>query len=175
MDGAVLLRPWEARDAACVQEEKRCSREDAARWMVGQEKRRSDGAGICLAIAEAASDEALGCIGLLFRPTAGLVPTAAAGGAGLVYEPDAAMAGIGYWVIERARGRRLASTAVSLLTDWALSETGLMRVEALVEPSNVASQRVLAHAGFAHEGVLAAYLAVPAGRADALIYARTAD
>ena len=84
------------------------------------------------------------------------------------------MAGIGYWVIERARRRGLASTAVSLLADWALSEAGLVRVEALVEPANVASQRVLVNAGFAREGRLAAYLSVPPGRADAFIYARTA-
>ena len=80
----------------------------------------------------------------------------------------------GHWVIERARQGGLASTAVSLLTDWALADAGLVRVEALVEPSNVASQRVLERAGFAREGRLAAYLRVPAGRADALIYARTA-
>lgn len=92
-----------------------------------------------------------------------------------MFEPDAGMAGLGYWVIERARRRGLASKAVSLLVDWALSETGLVRVEAFVETSNIASQRVLEHAGFAREGRLAAYLAVPAGRADALIYARTAD
>ena len=84
------------------------------------------------------------------------------------------MAGIGYSVIERARGGGLASAAVALVADWALSTAGLVRVEALVEPANVASQRVLEKAGFAREGRLAAYLAVPEGRADALIYARTA-
>ena len=36
------------------------------------------------------------------------------------------------------------------------------------------SQRVLEKAGFAREGRLAVYLAVPEGRADALIYACTA-
>ena len=84
------------------------------------------------------------------------------------------MAGIGYWVIERARRRGLASAAVSLLADWALAEAGLMRVDALVEPSDLPSQRVLDRAGFAREGRLAAYLAVPEGRADAFIYSRTA-
>ncbi len=144
------------------------------RWIARQEDRRADGAGISLAIADAAGEEALGCIGLLHRPTAGLAPTASDRG-GLVFERDTGMAGLGFWVVERARRRGLASTAVSLLADWALSGTGLVRVEALVEPSNIPSQRVLEHAGFAREGRLAAYLAVPAGRVDALIYARTAD
>jgi RimJ/RimL family protein N-acetyltransferase len=148
-------------------------RDAALGWIARHETRRSGGAGISFAIADVASDEALGYIGLLHRPTAGLAPTAAERGGGLVSEPDRGMAGIGYVVIERARGRGLASTAVSLVTDWALSTAGLVRVEALVEPSNAASQRVLEKAGFAREGRLAAYLAVPEGRADAFIYART--
>jgi RimJ/RimL family protein N-acetyltransferase len=68
----------------------------------------------------------------------------------------------------------MASRAASLVADWALSEAGLLRLEALVEPSNVPSQRVLEHAGFAREGRLAAYLDLADGRADAFIYARTA-
>jgi RimJ/RimL family protein N-acetyltransferase len=162
------------RDVWCAQEGKRCGRDEALVWIARHEQRRCGGAGLSLAIADVTSDEALGYIGLLYRPTAALAPTAVERGAGLLYEPDTGMAGIGYWVIERARGRGLATTAVSLIADWALAETGLVRVEAFVEPANVASQRVLEHAGFAREGRLAAYLALPDGRADAFIYARTA-
>lgn len=75
-------------------------------------------------------------------------------------------------MIERARGRGLASRAVSLLSGWALSDAGIARVEALVEPDNTASQRVLERAGFTREGQLGSYLAVQGGRADAVIYSR---
>jgi RimJ/RimL family protein N-acetyltransferase len=153
---------------------KRYGHDDALAWIARHETRRSGGAGISFAIADVTSDAALGYIGLIFRPMAGLAPTASEHGAGLVYEPDPGMAGIGYVVIERAQRRGLASAAVALVADWALSEPGLVRVEALVEPANVASQRVLEKAGFTREGRLAAYLTTPEGRADALIYARTA-
>jgi ribosomal-protein-alanine N-acetyltransferase len=171
-DEVVGLRPWSATDVACVREGKRCDRREALDWISGQEERRSGGAGISLAIAEPRTDEALGAVGLLFRPAAGRVPAGHADGAGLVFEPDGGMVGIGYWVLERARRRGLASRAVSLVAGWALSDAGLVRVEALVEPGNAASRRVLERAGFDREGRLGSYLIVPGGRADVLIYSR---
>jgi RimJ/RimL family protein N-acetyltransferase len=51
-----------------------------------------------------------------------------------------------------------------------LDRRGLERVEALVEPDNVASQRVLEQVGFRHEGHLRSYLVFDARRTDALIY-----
>ena len=77
---------------------------------------------------------------------------------------------IGYWLIPRARGRGFASRAVALLARWALTEASLARVEALVVPDNVASQRVLEKAGFRREGHLRSYLELERQRADALIY-----
>jgi len=77
---------------------------------------------------------------------------------------------IGYWLVERARGRRLASPAVALLARWALTDAGLARVEALVEPENIASQRVVESVGFRREGHMRSYLVFNARRADALIY-----
>jgi RimJ/RimL family protein N-acetyltransferase len=117
-------------------------------------------------------------VGLLFRPTPGTAPVAASAGPdrpGLVFQPEAGIVGLGYWVLERARGRGLASSAVSLLVEWALGTAGLRRVEALVEPDNVASQRVLGRAGLEQEGRLRSYLAGPDGATDALIYARVRD
>src|SRR5437763_1666850 len=77
---------------------------------------------------------------------------------------------IGYWLIERARGRGLGSRAVALVARWAVTEAGLARVEALVEPENIASQRVLEKAGFRREGHLRSYLVFERRRADAYIY-----
>ena len=53
---------------------------------------------------------------------------------------------------------------------WAVTDAGLARVEALVEPDNIASQRVLEKAGFRREGLLRSYLVFDRQRADAFIY-----
>ena len=63
------------------------------------------------------------------------------------------------WALfEGRRGRGLATRAVRLLADWALSESGkgglgYSRVEAKVEPGNEASLRVATRAGLRREGV----------------------
>jgi [ribosomal protein S5]-alanine N-acetyltransferase len=82
---------------------------------------------------------------------------------------------VGYWVIPRGRGRGYASSAVALAARWGLGDGGLARIEALVEPENVASQRVLEHAGFEREGHLRSYLVFGDRRADVLIYSLLPD
>jgi RimJ/RimL family protein N-acetyltransferase len=77
---------------------------------------------------------------------------------------------IGYWLIPRARGRGFGWRAVGLLARWAVTEAALARVEALVVPDNIASQRVLEKAGFQREGHLRSYLVFERQHADALIY-----
>jgi len=120
--------------------------------LVRRQRGRADNAeGLSLAIADASSDEALGAVVLMFRPQPGNVE-------------------IGYWMIERARGRRFASRAVALLARWALTDAGLARVQALVEPDNTASQRVLESVGFRREGHLRSYLVFDGRRGDAFIY-----
>jgi ribosomal-protein-alanine N-acetyltransferase len=163
-DGEVVLRRWTTADLDCVEEASRDPRipagttvpaaftvPDGLAWIERQWGRADNGEGLSLAIADARTDEALGAVVLLFRRQPGTVE-------------------IGYWLIERARGRRLASRAVALLARWALTEARLARVEALVDPDNVASQRVLESAGFRREGHLRSYLVFETGRADALIY-----
>ena len=120
-------------------------------WIERQWGRADSGEGLSLAIADATSGDALGAAVLMFRRQPGTVA-------------------IGYWLVERARGRRLASPAVALLARWALTDAGLARVEALVEPENIASQRVVESVGFRREGHMRFYLVFNARRADALIY-----
>jgi ribosomal-protein-alanine N-acetyltransferase len=161
-DGTVMLRRWEESDIGCVEEASRDPRipegttvpahftvTEGLAW-IERQWGRADNGGLSLAIADAGSDDALGVVVLLFRKP-GTVE-------------------IGYWLIERARGRRLASHAVALVTRWALTDAGLARIEALVEPENIASQRVLESVGFRREGHLRSYLVFDKGRADALIY-----
>jgi ribosomal-protein-alanine N-acetyltransferase len=56
------------------------------------------------------------------------------------------------------------------LSRWALGLPAVVRLEALVEPNNEGSIRVLEGAGFRREGLLRAYLDLQTGRADALLY-----
>lgn len=163
-DDAVVLRPWEMTDLRCVEEASwdphiplgttvpaEFSLDEGRAFIERQWSRQTDGEGLALAITDRASDDAVGQIVLLFRERPGV-------------------AGIGYWIIERARRRGFARRAVGLLSRWGLEESGLARVEALVEPDNIASQRVLEGVGFEREGLLRSYLSFGDVRADAFMY-----
>ena len=162
-DGTVLLRRWADSDLGCVEDGSRdpdipegttvpatFTPAEGLAWIERQWGRQEKGEGLSLAIADAASDEALGNINLLFRQRGTVA--------------------IGYWLVERVRGRGLGSRAVALLAHWALTDAALERVEALVIPENVPSQRVLEKAGFRREGHLRSYLVFDTRRADGLIY-----
>ena len=162
-DGVVVLRRWAESDIGCVEEASREGRipegttvpanftvAEGLAWIERQWARVDNGTGLSQAVADAGSNEALGAVVLMSR------------------QPGTAE--IGYWLIERARGRDLGSRAVALVAQWAATEARLERVEALVEPGNIASQRVLEKAGFQREGHLRSYLVFNRRRADALIY-----
>ena len=164
-DPKVTLRPWSNHDLPCVEEAsldpdiptgttvpQTYTPEAGLAFIERQQARLTRGEGLALAIAETASNEAVGHINLLYRPQRGVV-------------------GIGYWLLERRRGNRLSLHAVRLLSRWALRDAKLDRVEAFVEPSNGASIGVLKGAGFQREGLLRAYLAFDTRRADVFVYA----
>ncbi|MGO4550792.1 GNAT family N-acetyltransferase [Lysobacter sp. 2RAF19] len=56
---------------------------------------------------------------------------------------------IGYALLPAHRGRGLAGDAVRTATAWAFRTLAVERIEATVAPANVASQQLLARAGFA--------------------------
>ncbi len=56
---------------------------------------------------------------------------------------------------------------MALLAPWALGLGTVNRVEAIVEPDNVASRRTLEAAGFREEGLLRSYLD---GELDVMMY-----
>ncbi len=162
-DGVVVLRRWAQDDVGCVEEAPEdpdipqgttvpatFTRAEGLAWIERQWSRADNGTGLSQAIADAGSDEALGAAVLMAR------------------RPRTVE--IGYWVIPRARGHGLGSRAVGLLARWAVTEAPFARVEALVTPENIVSQRVLEKAGFRREGLLRSYLVVAGQRADALIY-----
>ncbi len=55
---------------------------------------------------------------------------------------------VGYWLLPVARGRGFATTAVRLLSNWAVRELGVTRVRLTTAPDNGRSQRVAERSGF---------------------------
>ncbi len=168
-DEVVWLRRWEATDLACIQaasDEGRIpqsttvpasfSVEAGQAWIARQHGRTRDGQGWSLAIADAESDRAVGCVVLLLRPQPGVV-------------------GLGYWLAPDDRGRGYATRAVGLMASWALQVQDFARVEAWVEPDNAASVAVLRRCGFDCEGRLRSFLTIGSRRVDASVYAKVAD
>ena len=162
-DGVVVLRRWARDDLGCVEEATQDPRipkgttvhatftpAEGVAWIERQRSRLDEGTGLSQAIADAASNEALGA-GVLMTRKPGTVE-------------------IGFWLVPRMRGRGFGSRAVLLLARWAVTDAKLARVEALLVPDNIASQRVLEKAGFRREGHLRSYLVFERQRADALIY-----
>ena len=102
------------------------------------------------AIVDAADDELLGSIGVVFH--------------------EDRAASIGYWVARRARGRAIASEALRLISRWALRMFVLERIELVTAPDNEASQRVAEKAGFTREGLLRRYVEIKGKRRDCVMF-----
>lgn len=163
-DGPTRLRQWSLDDIACIAEASTDSRipeattvpatysPDGGRAFIERQWSRFDNReGLSLAISSSVTSAAIGLIVLTLRPQDGV-------------------AGVGYWVVPSRRGQGHAPRAVRLVTQWALSRAGLSRVEAWVERDNLASQHVLASAGYEHEGTLRSFLSFPTRRADAMVF-----
>jgi RimJ/RimL family protein N-acetyltransferase len=88
---------------------------------------------------------------------------------------DGRQAEAGYIVSPQARGRGVASRALTLLTDWALGELGLERVELRITDGNEASMRVAEKCGYVREGVLRSVHFKQGQRSDVVVYSRLAD
>lgn len=80
----------------------------------------------------------------------------------------------GYWLDPSVWGRGLASQALKLASDYLFRDGGAERIQAMVEPENVPSMRVLEKCGFRHEGLLHKYYPSKyRGLLDVHMYART--
>jgi len=102
----------------------------AARWIAHEATRRRTGVAIDLVISPAHPDDdtVLGEVGLA------------------PIDWEAMIADVGWWVAAGARGRGIATRAVTLLAGWTRTELGLRPV-ARVDPANRASVRVAERAG----------------------------
>ncbi len=95
------------------------------------------------------------------------------GMAGLVaIEREENQAEIGYIVTREARGRGIAQRALRLVTDYALGEVGLERVQLLIDVENEPSLRVAERCGYVREGVTRSLYVKPGRRADMAVYSR---
>ena len=86
---------------------------------------------------------------------------------------EAAMHGlgsIGYGLRPDQQGKGLATEAADLVVGFGFEELGLHRIEALVQPWNTASQRVVAKLGMTEEGRLRERFLEADGWHDALVF-----
>lgn len=165
-DGTVRLRRWRQDDQGCVA----AAATDPAittittvppvwtpaagrAFVHRQWSRLDDGLGVSLAVARAATGEAVGLVILQSRPHPGV-------------------AGLGYWIVPDARRAGLAARAARLICTWALERPDVHRVEALTHIDNTASQRTLLAAGFDREGTLRRLFERDGARVDGVMFSR---
>ncbi|HEX7746944.1 MAG TPA: GNAT family protein [Micromonosporaceae bacterium] len=141
----LLLRPWRAADAPVVLQTLRdpeialwnpspaLDLAAAAEWV----ERRADwspGDHASLAVAEPRTGALLGSVSLH-----------------RIFDGGAS---IGYWTSPRARGRGVATRAITAVSDWGFDHLGLERIELCHAVPNAASCRVAERAGYLFEGTL---------------------
>ncbi|RZU53305.1 RimJ/RimL family protein N-acetyltransferase [Krasilnikovia cinnamomea] len=163
-DGRIGLRMWREADVDCIRLASTDPRipcgttvpadftpAEGLAFIHRQWRRAETGEGISQAIVEVDSDRAIGLMWVAMRP-----------------QPH--VGGLGYWVVPPARGQETATAAVRLAIPWAMNALELRRLEAWVEPRNLASQRVLSRAGFQQEGRLRKFLTNDHRSSDALVF-----
>jgi RimJ/RimL family protein N-acetyltransferase len=79
---------------------------------------------------------------------------------------------LGYIVSAEARGRGVATAALALLTRWAFSELGALRIELFISVDNAGSKRVAERCGYVCEGVLRSTHVKQGLREDTEIWSR---
>lgn len=78
---------------------------------------------------------------------------------------------IGYFIEPAHQGKGLASEAVFAMLGFCFGELALHRVQALIDPANLASRRLVERLGFREEGRLREHLRVNDVWRDDLVYA----
>ena len=85
-------------------------------------------------------------------------------------DQDNARAELGYMLARAHWGQGLASEAVGLAIDYAFTTLGLRRLEADIDPRNLASQKVLERLGFERDGYLRERWCVAGEISDSALY-----
>jgi RimJ/RimL family protein N-acetyltransferase len=126
-------------------------------WLEDYERGREDGTRAGFAIVDEAGSDFLG-VALLVQ-----------------IDREGRQAEAGYIVAPQARGRGIAARALRLLTDFALNELDLERVELRITSDNLPSIRVAERCGFVREGVLRSVHFKQGLRSDLVLYSRLAS
>lgn len=92
-----------------------------------------------------------------------------------LFNIDADMCELGYFVRSAASGRGVATAAARWVTDFAHRRGGVRRLNATTDPRNLASQRVLHACGFSHEGNQRANFHYGTEWLDTALFGRLAD
>lgn len=61
---------------------------------------------------------------------------------------------IGYWMQASMRGKGIGTIAAKMITNYGFLTMGFRHIEAAVDLDNIASQKLLASAGYSKEGIL---------------------
>jgi RimJ/RimL family protein N-acetyltransferase len=167
-DGEIVLRLRREEDVPAIAEAS--SDPETRRWLDDEpltpEQQRGSlsraqeqwrtGRGAPFVIADAGSDRPLGLLNLQFGD-------------------DEEVAGLAVSVFPQARGRGVASRALWLAADWALTELRLQRVFAEAAADNIASIRAIEKAGFQREGLLRAHCTTHGRRHDCVMFSLVPD
>jgi RimJ/RimL family protein N-acetyltransferase len=124
------------------------------KWLAAYESGTKDGTRDGFAIEDAQSGAFLGIAALV------------------AIEREENQAEIGYVVAREARGRGIATRALRLVTDYALGQVGLERVQLVIDVENEPSLRVAERCGYVREGVARSLYVKPGRRADMVVYSR---
>ena len=163
-DGLVQLRWLRAEDAEAVTAACRDPQiprwtfmaegltvEQAAEWIEQSLEMRAAGTGARFAIVSAEDDSLLGQVGVAI-------------------DRERQSGETFYWVAADARGRGVATTALRLISRWALNILELERLELFADPGNTASQRVAERSGYLREGVLRSHQPFKDHRMDSVVF-----
>ena len=164
--GQVRLREFQDRDVDMVMDlatdpyipligslPAHATRAQALEYIERQRGRLAEGAGYAFCAASATDDIALGGVGLWLRAL------------------HLGRGSAGWAVAPAQRGQGVAAQAIIAMLSFAWTVAGLHRVEACIEPWNVASVRTAGAAGFQHEGTMRSHTPIGEGRADMELYA----
>jgi RimJ/RimL family protein N-acetyltransferase len=161
--GELLLRPWKPDDRDFLVGA--CADPELARWLPLPSPYEPLDADRFIAKGHEDWRRGRGGSWLIVERTLGPVGSVGARG------PHFGRVELGYWLAAGARGRGLASAALTLLADHYCS-TGERRIELVIPAANAASLRVAERAGFVREGLLRAYRLLRDEPLDCAIYAR---
>jgi [ribosomal protein S5]-alanine N-acetyltransferase len=169
-EGELVLREFRDTDLELVREASRdpliplitsvpadYSEAEGLAFIKRQQGRLASREGYAFVIANRADDRAIGAIGVWIRNI------------------DLGRAALGYWLSSSARGRGTAAAALLAVSDWALENLEIVRLEVFVEEWNIASWRTAEKAGFIREGLLRKWELIGGEWKDLYVYSKVRE